>query len=187
MSLFKYFKRSSPLPSPSGPLSREIPSTAISAANDEVSKVLQAQRTTDKIGKEAKQRGSYQKYSDTERATIGNYAQMHGPTAALRHFKTQYPDLKYTTVCEWKKAIDAEQKKTQRPVMELKSKKRGRPSTLPDEITTIIMRYISAIRDAGGIINTAIVIAAGLGIVKRMDPKLLECNGGHVVLRQNIY
>ena len=49
--------------------------------------------------------------SDTERATIGNYAQMQGPTAALRHFKIQYLDLKYTTVCEWKKAIDAEQKK----------------------------------------------------------------------------
>jgi len=59
MSLLKYFKRSSPLPSPSGLLSLEIPLTAISAANDEVLKVLQAQRTTDKIGKEVKQRGSY--------------------------------------------------------------------------------------------------------------------------------
>jgi len=46
------------------------------------------------------------------------------------------------------------------------------------------MCYISAIRDAGGIINTAIVVA-GLGIVKRMDPKLLECNDGHVVLQKS--
>jgi len=43
--------------------------------------------------------------------TIGNYAQMHDLTAALHHFNTQYPDLKYTTVCEWKKAIADEQKK----------------------------------------------------------------------------
>jgi len=102
---------------------------------------------------------------------------------ALRHFKTQYPELKYTTICEWKKAIADEESKTQQPVTELKSKKRGRPSMLPDEITTLIMKYINAIREAGGIINTAIVIAAGLGIVKRMDPQLLECNGGHVVLK----
>ena len=40
MSLFKYFKRNSPLPSPNRPLSREIPVTAISAANDEVMKAL---------------------------------------------------------------------------------------------------------------------------------------------------
>jgi len=56
---------------------------------------------------------------------------------------------------------------------------------LPDEITTLIMKYINAIREAGGIMNTAIVIAAGLGIVKRMDPQLLECNGGHVVLQKS--
>ena len=55
----------------------------------------------------------------------------------------------------------------------------------PNEITAIIMRYISAIHDVGGIINTAIVIAAGLGILKRMDPKLLECNGSHVVLQKS--
>ena len=47
------------------------------------------------------------------------------------------------------------------------------------------MRYINVICDAGGIISTAIVIAAGLEIVMRMDPKLLECNGGHVVLQKS--
>ena len=44
------------------------------------------------------------------------------------------------------------------------------------------MKCISAIRDSGGIINTSIVIAAGLGIVKRTDLRLLQCNGGRVVL-----
>jgi len=169
------------LPSPSGPLSREIPLMAIGTANDEVMKVLE--KAGDKKGE--KPQGTYQKYSDTERATIGNYAQMHGTTAALRHFKTQHPELKYTTICECKKAIADEESRTQQPVTELKSKKRGRPSMLPDEITTLIMKYINAIREAGGIINTAIVIAAGLGIVKRMDPQLLEYNGGHVVLQKS--
>ena len=199
MSLFKYFKRDSPLPSPSGPLSREIPSTAIVAANDEVSKVLEKAGTTSRTtepstkpetkplanGNSVKQRGSYQRYTDTERATIGNYAHVHGTTAALRHFKTRYPELKYTTICDWRKAVADEEKKTKQPVTKLTSKKRGRPSMLPDEITVVIVKYINAIRDAGGIINTAIVIAAGLGIVKRMDPRLLECNGGHVVLQKS--
>ena len=110
---------------------------------------------------------------------------MHGTTAALRHFKDQYSELKYTTICEWKRAIAAEEIKSQQPVTELKSKKRGRPSILPDNITTLLMKYIHAIRDAGGIINTAIVIAAGLGIVKRIDPGLLECNGGHVIFQKS--
>ena len=56
---------------------------------------------------------------------------------------------------------------------------------LSDKITTLLMKYIYAIRDAGGIINTAIVIAAGLGIVKRMDPGSFKCNGGFVVLQKS--
>ena len=40
------------------------------------------------------------------------------------------------------------------------------------------MKYISAIHDSGGIINKGIVIATGLGIVKRMDQRLFECNVG---------
>ena len=166
MSLFKYsFKRNCLLPSPNGPLSREIPATAISAANDEVMKALEDD-------KGVKRRGPYQKHTDKEKTKIGKYALMHGATAALRHFKDRYSELKYTTICEWKKAIAAEEKKSQQPVTELKSKKRGRPSLLPDKITTLLMKYIHAIRDAGGIINTAIVITAGLGIAKRIDSRL---------------
>ena len=44
------------------------------------------------------------------------------------------------------------------------------------------MKYIRAICDAGSIINTAIIIPAGLGIIKEVNPGLLECNGCYVVL-----
>ena len=47
------------------------------------------------------------------------------------------------------------------------------------------MKCIRAIRDAGGIINTAVVIAAALGIMKKINPILLECNGGHIVLQES--
>jgi len=55
-------------------------------------------------------------------------------------------------------------------------KRRGRPPTLPEDIISHLAKYIHTIRDAGGITNTAIVIAVGLGIVKKINPGLLECN-----------
>ena len=56
------------------------------------------------------------------------------------------------------------------------------PPTFPEEIVTYVMKNIRAVREAGGVVNTAIVIGAALVIVRRMKPELLECNGGHVVL-----
>ena len=106
-------------------------------------------------------------------------------SAAIHHFKSEFPDLKYTTVCEWKNAVTAKIRKSDEPVTTLEEKKRGRPSTLPEDISSHLAKYIHAIRDAGGIINTAIVIAAGLGIVKKVNPGILECIGGYVVLKKS--
>ena len=99
-------------------------------------------------------RGTYQKYSGKERARIGNYAVAHGSTAALNHFIAEIPSLKYTTICEWRKAIiDTSGQDTEhKPITELPVQKRGRPSTLPDEILSILKKYIYAIRDAGGLL-----------------------------------
>ena len=108
---------------------------------------------------------------------------MHRTSAALSHFKSKFPDLKYTTVCEWRKAIVAKTRKDHKVVTELEEQKRGRPGMLPEDVLTNVMKYIRAISDAGGIINTAIVIAAGLGIMKKVNPGLLECNGGYVAAK----
>ena len=70
-------------------------------------------------------------------------------------------------------------------VVELVSKKRGRPSTLPEDIKIELMEYIWAIHDKGGVVSTAVVIAAGTGMVKWRDPSLLECNGGYVTLKKS--
>ena len=58
-SLFHCFKRNLLLPSPTGPLSKEVPATAISGANKEVMDCLK--QSEDKKG--VKKRGTYQKYS----------------------------------------------------------------------------------------------------------------------------
>ena len=100
-SLYHYFKSNSPLPSPNGPLSREVPAIAISKANKEVTKVLKDSEGKDGV----KSRGTYQKYTSKDKVMIGNYAVMHGTSAAPRHFNNKFPDLKYTTVCEWRKVI----------------------------------------------------------------------------------
>ena len=118
------------LPSPTGPLSKEVPATAITAANKEVMKCL--------------------KHSEDEKRV--------------------------------KNAVAALTRTFHETVTTIEEKKRGRPSMLPKDITSHLAKYIHAIRDAGGIINTAIVIAAGMGIVKKVNPALLECNGGYVVL-----
>ena len=178
LNLFKYFKASSSspqvaLPSPDGPLLREVPSTAISSANKEVEEVM---ASSDAHITEKKRKLSKQK------ATIGNYTLINGTSAALRHYVGEFPDLKYTTICEWKKVISSQQKKESKSVTELNSKKRGRPPMFPEEVTTCVMKYIFAVRDAGGVVNTAIVFAAASGIVRRMKPELLESNGGYVVL-----
>ena len=58
-----------------------------------------------------KKRGPYKKYTATEKAKIGNYALQNGTTAALRHFRMNFPDLKWTTVNDWKVAIERKMKK----------------------------------------------------------------------------
>ena len=91
LNLFKYFRASSSspqvaLPSPNGPLSREVPSTAISAANKEVEEVMAS-------GSVTKKRGSYQKYTAKQKATIGNYALINGTSAALRRYAGDHPSI----------------------------------------------------------------------------------------------
>ena len=69
-SLYHYFKSNSPLPSPNGPLSREVPAIAISEANKEVAKVLKDSEDKDGV----KRRGAYLKYTPKDKVMCGNYA-----------------------------------------------------------------------------------------------------------------
>ena len=54
--------------------------------------------------------------------------------------------------------------KNHKVVTELEEKKRGRPAMLPENVLSLITKYIHAIRGAGGIINTAVVISYGTKI-----------------------
>ncbi len=88
MSLLNYFKpanKSFVYPSPQGSLSKVMPSSHIEEANKKVLEVMLASETKEKA---TKPRGPYSKYSQKDKAKIGNYALLHGTNAALRHFKS---------------------------------------------------------------------------------------------------
>ena len=187
MSLDKYFKpllKRSSLPSPNGELSHIIPSSSIAAVNQEVSKMLPAVSTP-------VTRGNYAKFTLKQKAAIGNYAVLDGISAALCRFKTEFLELKWSTAIDCKNAVIKQKKiesswgQESTEVAELVGKNRGRLPTLPEDISKDLIEYVRAMRESGGVVNTAIVIAAGMGMVKRRDPSLLECNGGHVTLKKS--
>ena len=109
-NLFNYFKRESSLPCPSGPLSKTVLSAMIQAANDSVSSVISTAEGSAPECSDGKKRGPYIKLSSKDKARIANYAVTHGTTAAIRHFQTEFPHLKWTTVNDWKTAMTTKMK-----------------------------------------------------------------------------
>ena len=70
-------------------------------------------------------------------------------------------------------------------VKELPMKKRGRPYLLGEKLDEQIRQYLTTLRKAGAVINTAIVLACAEGLVKSENSNLLACNGGHIVLTRD--
>lgn len=64
-------------------------------------------------------------------------------------------------------------------VNELSTKKRGHPYLLGEKLDEQVRQYLTTLRKAGAVINTAIVLACAEGVVKSEDSNLLACNGGH--------
>ena len=193
-NLFNYFKRESSLPCPSGPLSKTVPSAMIQAANDSVLSVISAAEGSLEGSapecSDGKKRGPYVKLSSKDKARIANYAVTHVTTAAIRHFQTEFPHLKWTMANDWKTAMTTKMKQAHsnkkfEPIKVLEGNKTGRPSALSDELTKELKLYIQAIREGGGVVNTAIVIAAATGMLQKRDPASLASNGGHITLKKS--
>ena len=72
-------------------------------------------------------------------------------------------------------------------VKSLPVKKRGRALLLGEELDTEVKRYIRAVREEGGVIKTAITMAAATAIVKKADRNLLAENGGPITITSNYY
>ena len=182
MALYRYFKASqdTKLPDPRGPLSKEVPSTAIAAANNEVKHVVELQR--------GKTRGTYTKFTPEQKAEVGKRAAEHGVAATVCYYKKWFPGIKESSVRTWKNVYTSEIGKSRREgsevftVQKLPEKKRGRPFLLGEELEMQVRAYLTALRLNGAVVNTAIAIGCAEGIVKNKDSRLLASNGGHIAL-----
>lgn len=143
-----------------------------------------------------KKRGSYGQYTPKQRFEIGKYAAENGNARAVAKFSPQFSKkLNESTVRGFKqqyvkevksaakrKLIESESDSSEMELTELNPKKRGRKVLLGDELDIKVQKLITSIRDAGGVINTAIVRAAAQGLVISQDRTLLVENGGHIDL-----
>ena len=126
-------------------------------------------------------RGSYADYTPEDRAKIGKYATENGPARATRHFsvpettarrlKTEYLQ-KLKTICFSENTVPV--------VKSLPTKTQGRPLLLGLKLDQVVQNYVNALRTVGGVVNTAIVMAAAEGVVSARDAGLLVGHGGHI-------
>ena len=61
----------------------------------------------------------------------------------------------------------------------------GQPLLLGKHLDGLVQEYISALRKAGGIVNTSLVLGAAEGIVTAKNPGLLAKHGGHIELTKS--
>ena len=65
-------------------------------------------------------------------------------------------------------------------VKSLPTKAQGRPLLLGQDLDKAVQEYIEVMRAAGGVVNTAIVMAAAVGIVSSRDVTKLSSYGGYM-------
>ena len=116
-----------------------------------------------------RERGKYTMYTAEDRAKIGKYALEHGNEKARRRFLTQFPNLKESTVRNFKWAYK-DQLHVQRkqlhpqPVTTLPSKPRGWPPALL-ELDEKLIKFLRALRSKGGVINIHVVRATATTLI----------------------
>ena len=64
------------------------------------------------------------------------------------------------------------------------SAKRGHPFLLGVCMDKELQAYITTLREAGYVINSAIVMGAAEGIIKKHNSNLLVTNGGHIEIKK---
>ena len=82
------------LTDPQGVLSKEVPSSSISAANTEITAVLQPSATGAKAV-----RGTYLKISTEKKAKIGQRVAEHGVLTTVLYYATKLPIIR---LADWK-------------------------------------------------------------------------------------
>ncbi|KAK6167122.1 hypothetical protein SNE40_021221 [Patella caerulea] len=101
---------------------------------------------------------------------------MRNSKAARKISRDLILNLGERTVLAMKRKYIAAVRMTDREITIIENEKRGRPLLLGD-LDNKVSKHIKLIREAGGIVNSAIVIATARGIVKRKNKWNLAENG----------
>ncbi len=174
-----------PVFEPSGDITATVLSSdVIKAAN------LTVQACRDKAS-ERKKRGTYAKYMAKDRAEIAKYAMDHGSTAAVRNFKERFPNLSESTVRDFRnKYAEAVKEDSEShdgscisdagnaDITELKTKKRGRPVALGEDLDNKLRAFLGQCIANGIQVTTTIIMETAREIVNSHSPQLLTENGG---------
>ena len=186
MALHHYFKISSKLPNPNGPLSESIPSQVIKEANEIVKQSTQN-------GSTKLSRGTYLKFTPTQQAQAAKYAIENGNQAAIHRYSKEFcTEIKESIPSTWKSKYLNEIKEHHKAraydksgeivVSSLPSKKRGRPLLLGDELDKQVQSYVRATHDGKGAVTTTVVLAAGEAIARHHNKSLSNENGAPIKL-----
>lgn len=122
-------------------------------------------------GKAAKS-ATYIKWTDENRYTIGKYASEHGNTSAVRRFRKQFPNIKESTVRDFKKKYErliqeAKKRNVEPPKMiEKYSSKTGRPLLL-GKFDHMVQTYIEGMSNRGAVITWSIANAAAKALIRK--------------------
>ena len=121
--------------------------------------------------KRGKGSGSYTHYTEEQRAKIGKYALENGNERTRRHFSSQLPNLKESTIrisfkVAYKRKLDEERKKSNpQPVTQIPTKPKGRPPILLD-LDEKLIKFFKAVRVKGGVVNIHIVRVAAKALIE---------------------
>lgn len=181
MALLKYLKKDD-LVLPDKKVCPSLSSKDLKSAGDKIKESLKESESSTK-------RSKYKSYDAEQRALIGKYAAENGPTRASRHFEVPEPTARRLKV-EYLHKLEELKKTYNDPtcvpsVKSLPTKTKGRPLMLGEQLDGAVRDYIQGMRTVGGVVNTAIVLAAAEGIITARDQSLLLKNGGHIQLTKS--
>ncbi len=120
---------------------------------------------------------------------IGKHALEHGITSAKRKFSAKLgmklcPSTIHGMKAAYKNELTRKRNRNEEDltIKALPQMKRGRPVLLGENMDAMVQKYVLKVREKGGVVNTAIVIASAKGNLKQMDRTLLAEYGGHVTV-----
>jgi len=151
------------------------------AANSEISSISLPKAQGNK-----RKRGDYNAYTPEQRLEMGQYGALHGASRAAKHFSKKFDrQINESSIRGMIKSYQKQLKtKNNNDLTTLPPLKRGRPVLLGDKLDNAVINHVKAIRNEGGVVNSAIVIATARGILKDTNRGLLEENGGPISLNK---